>query len=99
MLNGMPERTDLVSKLALSSKPAIAPPKVWNAIYKMHLGSVAKRPKNVAMVMVGLRWAPETGPVAKMNSGKIKMAVRPPSKLGTSAPDVKVLCSFITDLS
>lgn len=99
ILKDMRKPTDLVSKLALSSKPAIAPPKVWNATYKMHLGSVDKRPKNVEMVMVGLRWAPETGPVAKMNSGKIKMAERPPSKLGTSAPDVKVLCSFITDKS
>lgn len=92
-------RTDLVSKLALNSKPAMAPPKVWNPMYRMHRGNVASRPKNVAMVMVGLRCAPETGPVAKMNKGRTRIAVSPPSRLGTSAPVAKVLRSVTIRIS
>ncbi len=57
----------------------------------MALGSVARRPKKVAMVIVGLRWAPDTGPVANINSGRDINVVSAPSKLGTSGPDANAL--------
>lgn len=84
-------RTDLVSRLARSSQPAIAPPKIWKVTYRIDLGSVASRPKKVAMVIVGLRWAPDTGPVANINSGREIRVVSEPSRLGTRAPDANVL--------
>jgi hypothetical protein len=42
--------------------------------------------KNVAMVIVGLRWPPETGPAAKINNGKIIAFVVPPTKAGIKEP-------------
>lgn len=65
----------------------------------MHRGNVDRRPKNVARVMVGLRWPPETGPVAKMNKGRTNIVVNPPIKLGTSAPVAKMLRSVIIEIS
>lgn len=49
--------------------------------------------------MVGLRWAPETGPAAKMNKGRTRIVVSPPIKLGTSAPVAKVLRNVIIEIS
>lgn len=89
-------RTDLVSRLARRSQPAIAPPKIWKVTYRIDLGRVARRPKKVAMVIVGLRCAPDTGPVAKINSGRDIRVVRAPSRLGTSGPDAKVLYIIVS---
>lgn len=64
-------------------------------MYRMHRGNDDRRPNNVARVMVGLRWAPETGPAAKMNKGRTRIVVSAPIKLGTSALVAKMLHSVI----
>lgn len=94
-LTGMGKHTDLVSKLALTSQPPMAEPNIWNAMYRTHRGSVVKRPKNVAIVMVGLRWAPEIGPMVYINRGSMKTTITLPINPGTIGPVSRFLFHFV----
>ena len=85
--------TDLVSRLARTSHPAIAEPNIWNATYSTHLGNVVKRPKNAAIVIIGFKWAPETGPIVNVNTGSMKTTIRLPINVGTTGPVSRFLFS------
>jgi hypothetical protein len=83
--------TVLVSRLARTNQPAIAPPNIWKATYRTHLGRVVNRAKNVAMLIVGLRWPPETVPAAYINNGSVKITITAPIKVGITGPDGRPL--------
>lgn len=53
---------------------------------EIYVGSVGNLPKNEVIVIVGLRCAPETGPVVNTDEGSMKTTIVAPIMLGETGP-------------
>lgn len=73
-------------KLALIKNPATTPPTLWKMMYSTVLGNIESLVVNVAMVMNGLTWPPDTFAVLKINSVIEIPVIMLPNAAGATAP-------------